>query len=908
MSGRLSRLQIDNVGSLSRSTVDECVERLQEGATVVVSSRRLQHLIEDGYNRARLNLGERSWPGAEVHVWQIWLSNLWAGLQYDSGDTLPQLLASAQSLQVWEKEIADDIRQEYHDEFEYLLWHITATATRARRAYGLMQEYGIEHTQFGDSISLDATQFLRWLEKYRQHLKQGNLIDTESLPDVLCPLARDIRVLNPGKLVVAGFVEWTPQHQRLLDSLSEFGEVERLHYESGIKPRRLDQIRFEKVDDEIELCARWTRSVIEADPTNHRVGIVAPRLGNLRDRIIRRFSALLNPDQVMDRRELQNLSFHVTLGSALIDTPVVVDALNLLELTQSEVNVSVLCSVIQSDRIRWWDMERSQRARLKSRILGLGHSELSLKHVQKLIDSENLKCRRLSRILKRADDKISGMPKSADYAYWGSFLMDWMRIFQSEERDNREFGVAEKQAHESLSAAIEELAQLGFVSSKVSLATAVAKLRRSLAQISVQPRAARVPIQIGDLDTMVGQSFSHLWMLGMNNVDLPGTPQPNPFIPVSLQKQMGIPQSSASLLERSVTEQIDVLLSGAVDVVQSYAVIDGKSFHQPSSHLKNLKTISSNDQPDIGDYMDYRQRVAKERNACRIFNDWKAPKVADPQDIRGGSSLLKNQSQCPFRAFAQHRLHVPQSESAGIGISAISRGLLAHQMFEGIYTEITSRTMTEDREKYLQVAQKFAQQAMDELVAGQVKPINADLSAGEVDRMVDLARQWLAAEYERGNFNVFATEQAAELKLSDLVIRLKIDRIDKEVLEDDEEGGAIVIDYKTGECSIRNLQGSRPKDPQLLTYVHALTQQDIPVTEIAYAKVKRGGVRFQHLEVSIKLVEQIRVTLEQIARRFLDGEADADPLPRACNYCHIKPICRIDDRSDHVARRESDKA
>ena len=899
MSNRLSTLQLENVGSLSRNTVDRCIDRLLEGAVVVVPSQRLKHLIEDGYNRAKLDQGETTWPTAKVYVWHVWLSQLWADLNHHSGNTSAQLLTSAQSMQIWERAIAEDIKNEYRDEFEYLLWHITATANRARSAYGLMRGYGIEHTQFGDGISQDVAHFLRWLETYLRHLDRTNLIDFESLPDALCRRAREIGDLRLEKLVFSGFIVWTVQHQKLLDSLSEIAEVERLEHKKGGTPRRLDQIEFEKVDDEIDLCARWARSVIEADPKNHRVGIVAPRLDSLYGRILRRFSATLNPDKVMDQRELQNLSFHVTLGTALIDTPLVVDALNLLELMQSEVDVSILCSVIQSDRVRGWDIERSQRAKLKNLILMNGHNQLSLEHVEKLIESDNLRCSQLSGILARARQMLSEMPKFADYAYWGSFLMDWMKNFQSETRENREFGNSEKQAHESLSSAIESLAELGFVSSKVGVATAVAKLRRTLAEVSVQPRAVRVPVQIGDMNTIAGQSFTHLWMLAMNNADLPGSPRPNPFIPVSLQKQVGIPESSASLLEKSVTERIDLLLSSAVDVVQSYAVIDGNAYHQPSSHLQNLRKIDSLDLTEIGEYPDYRQRISQERHVCQRFVDWKASEVDNPADIRGGSSLLKNQSLCPFRAFAQHRLYATQAESAGIGISAIERGLLAHRMFEGIYSEITSSDQICDEEKYLEVARKYAEQAMAEFICEKIKSINNDLAEGEVERMVDLARQWLIKERGRKDFNVVGTEKDVEVGFSDLKVRLKIDRIDQD------HRGAVIIDYKTGQCSTRDMDGVRPKDPQLLIYLCAMEQQNIRVAEVAYARIKRGSVSFMSRDVSTEDIAELETRIEEIADGFLDGKADVDPLPGACDYCHLEPICRKDDRSDHVLESES---
>ncbi len=898
-------LKIKNVSSLPRSTVDTCVNRLLEGAIVVVPSQRLKHLIEDGYNRAKLDLGELTWPSAEVFVWNVWLSQLWSELARHSKAPSPQLLTSSQSIQIWEREIATDIKTEYQDEFQYLLWHITATANRARSAYELMRGYRIEQDQFGDSISQDVAHFLRWLEQYLHHLKRRNLIDLESLSDIMCQRAQEICDLKTEKMVFTGFVDWTPQQQNLLNQLAKYGTVERLEYERGVTPRTIDQIRFEKTDKEIEMCARWARSVIEADPKNHRVGIVAPRLNSVYGRILGQFSATLNPDQVMDKRELHNLSFHVTMGPTLIDRPLVVDAMNLLELiqpetkTSPEVDISILCSVILSDRLRGWDEERSERAKLKNLILGSDHSELSLQHVQKLIKTKKLRCRQFSSILGKAREMVSGMPEREVYAYWGRFLMDWMKLFQSETRENREFGSAEKQDHETLSSTVESLAELGFVSQEVTVKIAIAKLRRMLAEIKVQPRAVRVPIQIGDMHTMAGQSFSHLWMLGMNNTDLPGSARPNPFLPVSLQKQAGIPESSPSLLAQSVAEQIDVLLSSAVDVVQSYAVLDGSSHYQPSSHLKEPEKIDLFDLTEIGDYTDYRKRV-QEDSSCQIFSDWKAPEVDNPEEIRGGSLLLKNQSQCPFRAFAQHRLFATQADSPSIGISAIERGFLAHKMFEGIYSEITSSDLIFDEEKYLEIARKYAEQAMNEFVKDQIKS-NSELIQGEIDRMVDLSKQWLEQERKRDDFNVIATEKETEVGFDKLKVRLKIDRIDEN------QKGAVIIDYKTGQCSIGDMEGDRPRDPQLLIYLCALEQQKILVDEIAYAKIKRGAVRFLSKVVYTEDIAMAWTTMEQIARNFLDGKAEVNPLPYACDYCHIEPLCRRDDRSDHVVKPESNK-
>ncbi len=900
-------LDVESVESSPPNSIDECIARLQAGWVVVTETQRLKHLIEDGYNRAMLARGKRSWPSAEVYVWNVWLRQLWLDLDDRSEHDTAQLLSTPQSMQVWERAIAQDVQEEYSEQFEYLLWHITATAGRARSAYGLMQGYQIDPADFAGPLSRDVEHFLRWLTSYQQRLESQNWIDLESLPTMLSGCAKAIFDMNPAGIVFAEFDQWTPQQQQLLKVLGEFGEAERLTQTTTGSPDQHLQLEFERVDDEISACAHWARAVIEADSKNHRVGIVAPRLDRLYGRIMQKFSGVLNPDQVMGKRELQHLSFHVTLGNALGETPLIVDALNLIELIRPEIELSVLCSVIQSDRIRGWEEEYSARAALRQAMVSLGPGQLSLADVEKVILRRNLRCDQLLKILRNAGEMIAKLPQYADYTYWGNFFMDWMKNFQSEKRENRQFGATEKQAHESWSELVGALAELGYVSSPVRVDTAIGKLRRMITEVSVQPRAIDVPVQVGEMVTMAGQSFTHLWMLGMNNEVLPGSPRPNPFIPISVQKDKGIPDSSASLVEQSVSQRMERTLGSAVHVVLSYAVTDGSSYHQPSGLLRNLKKAEPDLLAGIAPYPDYWQSICEDRHLCRRFTDWHAGPVEDTETIRGGTSILKNQSRCPFSAFATHRLHARQPEQSDLGISALDRGSLVHGMFERLYQKVRSLEEFSDasgQQVYLDAAREQAEQVVTEYVDNQIKPISGLLAETEIERMVDLARQWLAEELKREPFAVWDTERELSIEFAGLPVRLKIDRID-------EIPGSrlIVIDYKTGNCYMNDTVGPRIKEPQLLMYACALAGQGEHVVDIAFARVKRGDMGFLS-RASLKensgiLVKEWQITLNTIAREFLEGTARVDPIDRyICDYCHLSPLCRKDDRSDHLLETE----
>ena len=50
--------------------------------------------------------------------------------------------------------------------------------------------------------------------------------------------------------------------------------------------------------------------------------------------------------------------------------------------------------------------------------------------------------------------------------------------------------------------------------------------------------------------------------------------------------------------------------------------------------------------------------------------------------ISGGTSILKNQSDCPFRAFAIHRLYSGCIDEPEAGMTAMERGNIVHKVME----------------------------------------------------------------------------------------------------------------------------------------------------------------------------------------------------------------------------------
>ncbi|MCB1843225.1 MAG: PD-(D/E)XK nuclease family protein, partial [Halioglobus sp.] len=650
-----------------------------------------------------------------------------------------------------------------------------------------------------------------------------------------------------------------------------------------------------------------TLGIVLADTGGSRVGL---------EYLLRREFACLGENY-------QRLPVNFSTGIALSQAPVVRDALAVLAMSPKKASVTVkaVVALLRSRFLDLPDRDGVHAQRFIRRLHEQGSASLTLARLRDIATDSAItgtEGLRLGKVLLA----VSGMralrqkaPPSAWVAHFAGVLDEWGWPGK-ETLDSLEFQQV-KRWYETL----DEFRALDAVWPSVECVQALHLLRESCAQQVSQPQTADAPVQVlGPLEA-VGLSFDHLWVTGMQGGAWPAAARPNPFVPLFLQARLEMPHATperewdyseqllrhyernCSWVHASYSRESD----GVVDMPS--ALVDGFHVMEPS----NGSTLSPR-------WLDAQLHAVRE-----VIDDSQAPTVStrERDALRGGSALLEHQSQCAFRGFAQHRLQVEPLAEFRPGVLPPERGTLVHEALQTLWTELGDHAslLAAPAEALEDLVERATRRGISTLPPARRFSLGPACIELESDRLRQLLSQWLDVERARGRFSIQALEQQVELALRGLRIRLRVDRMDE--LPD---GSRVVIDYKTGRASVTDWLGQRPRRPQLLLYGLA---SDAPPAALAFAVLRPResayvglgsvesipGVRTdiakavkdaQPAEDWASLNAAWRVSLEQLAQAFIDGDASVDPLKHSCTWCGLQPLCRVDSVPGNSADDELD--
>jgi probable DNA repair protein len=858
---------------------------LEGGATVVTATRRLARTLKHVFAAGRI---EASWTTPDVLPWAAWLQVTYRALRdFGQLQDTRACLEPVQSAALWEAVLDND-------GLAGSLLMPAAAAEGFAEAWQLVQEWQLAPATLAAQAGEDGRSFLRLQAEYRRRLDALGCVDGAQLAGILAGALAG----QPGQAVVlAGFERLSPIQRTLAGVLGSRAR-------HAAPPRHAAAsatlAAFPDEPSELAAAAAWARDRLAADP-RARLGIVVPELEAQAARLEDLLDEALAPARLFPGTADEPRPWNMSLGQPLGETPVVAAALLCLGLARDSLEPAEAGRWLRSPFLGGVAAEAGARARLDAWLR---------KHAGDRIGSRALlgwlggrggapACPALATHAEGCLDALRGSARRSPSG-WSQAVARALRAMGWP--GDAALDSASWQAVQAWAELLETFARLDVVLGPVTLAEAVARLRRLAAGQRFQPETAELPVQVLGLLETAGLEFDALWVTGMHDGVLPAPLRPNPLLPAGLQRALGMPRACPDTALALARRLVARLAAAAPEVRFSYPETRDDEPLRPSPVVVGLAS------PVVAPVLVAPSLAMRafEMRRLETMEDGTAPPVTG--EVSGGTGLLAAQSACPFLAFAVHRLKAEPLETPAAGIDPRLRGQFVHEALSTLWGELGNRAALAALAPEARVAR--ARAALERAGARVLAGLPEALVRIELDEAALRIGEWLDLELQRPDFTVIERERRVPVELGALRLHGRVDRVDR-VAE-----GLVVIDYKTGEAKASSWDGDRPAEPQMPAY--SLVYRD-ELAGLAYASLKPGQVGLQGVARGAGVfgpvlakrgvigeddwparIEAWRHVLEALAAGFAGGDARVDPKQPhgqggTCARCHLATLCRRDE-------------
>ena len=869
--------------------------------TRVTPTRRLAHHLRAQYDEHCLAIGLEAWATPDIVTWDELIERMFR-LDRAAGRLAGRWLPDRASQLLWERIVRQDADVGP-------LVSVAGLARAAQQSWQRMHDWRLPPESAWSAESVETEAFVRWCERFRALLEEHGWVDA-----AVAPLLVHAAAVKPG-VELTGFDRLTPLQESLVARWSAEGIEIRRHPspDSGAVPTRVscrDRLA------EFDAAARWAAARLDGRD-DLRLAIVVPDLARHRDEVRRCIERVLVPTTgVSGGPAIESQAFEMAAARPLTEQPVVAAALELLDALVRPSDPGVLDRLLSNPFLLDAETEAAARARLGVRLRRTGTPGVGLAALERLAAIHG--CNSLARCLADARAVMSEWPEKSYTSLCSERII---KLLTSMGWPGATPDSNQHQTVQRWRALVSELGACDEFAGRVSRTEAVGLLREMAGGLRFEPQELRAPLLVIDPETCAGMRFDALWVCGLDASRWPPPAAPDPFLPRPLQRQHGIPRATAELAATEARRVLDRLVASADDVVLSVAEMEDDAPLLPSPLLDTVApggTVEQWPTPRLAQIQFARRPVLE------VPEEPGLPALAGCELGRGGARLLELQSACPFRAQAELRLGARALDEPALGVGAAERGELVHAVLAALWRDWGSHATL------AALDDRGLREAVCRAVATVLGAARA--SSDEVrQHLLRLEAQWLearvleivAADRARPPFVVESVEQACTARLGELTLELRPDRVDRLA-----DGSLAVIDYKTGaNADVKAWLGERPSLPQLPAYVQALGPARVGAVAFArlrsgdtgYVGLVRDAAQFPGLKVPGTkgaprdcdswdgLLADWQRRLEALSREYAVGDARlaADPR-RACEYCHLRALCRIAESGAGTGDEDAD--
>ncbi len=828
--------------------------------------------------------------------------------QAAAGQSLPRLLSATEDWLLWRQCAAEATGG-------LDLVNRGALADSLRRASVLAAEYRIDLHRLSDGPGTETEllyQVQRAVESRYRQLNAAPL--AEVIPNLGC-------VGDDRPVRFSGFLTLSARLQEIISARTSLGYASRRAKDGAAVAQAQSHPEVVIAADEwaeLERIAAWCRMQIDRHPEG-RILVVLPGAAGPRERLATLIRQTVDPRSwlgdsspaAVENRARDSLVV-IEGGSPLASIPAVAHALSTLQWLSG--SAGEFETVSEWLRAPFWKVpQATARAQLDLWLRERGHMQLDLQQLAAMLRAVQVPA------LMSAANEIAAQIETAALALakGPASPRDWSQRFGEALAalgwpGGRTQTSADHQTIARFHELLDEFGQLASAATSLSRGSAIQWFTELAGHINFQPADADGVITISSRLADPVVIYDGIWVAGLHSEALPQPVQPDPFLPLAAQIQAGIPAASAGGRLAEARQLMSAWRSATPQLVLS-----------APARSQDLDLLPS---PLLAQWLAGKAAAAPETDAAvwlplRLRRDGLIESVEDfvglgwpvQRPMPAGSRSLELQNLCPFRAYAELRLGSLELDRPEPGVAPDIRGQILHAALQIFWQRVGNSSTLSDfgDPALLTLIEECVAEAANRTVGASHGGRSPSLLR-ECRRATRLIRDLCELEKKRAPFRVTDTELSTVLKVAGAHMNLRIDRVDAL-----ESGGRAILDYKSGQRATADWYGERPSHPQLLAYLAALGED---VVAMATVNVTAKEVRFDGIADSAKLLPRVKGVqgpdgadgadawsvrrrewlgrVEHLAAGFVAGVAAVDPKPGACDYCHVRSVCRIADQAE----------